>query len=179
MKSRIVSIVVGFLLILSCAHGQIGAGVYNPGVSSGQWQASNSVLAAGIATEALQRAAGDLVVSNAAAAQLAAHTSETARAGHAGGLGLTGADVSVAGGVTNVNLTLVQSNAFAFVQTGPGAWTLVMETNSAGGGGVGWSSVPAATNSAGDPGDMAYTTNYFYVCVGTNLWRRTTLVTWE
>jgi hypothetical protein len=41
-----------------------------------------------------------------------------------------------------------------------------------------WVPVPAATNSAGDPGQVAYTNNHFYICVATNAWRRVQLGTW-
>jgi len=56
--------------------------------------------------------------------------------------------------LTNVNLTLAQSNAFSFVQTAPGAWTLTMQTNVAGGAadGVGVDS----TNTPSGAGKMLY-----------------------
>ena len=41
-----------------------------------------------------------------------------------------------------------------------------------------WTNVPAATNSTGLPGQVAYTNNYFYICVGTNTWRRIQIGTW-
>ncbi len=39
-----------------------------------------------------------------------------------------------------------------------------------------WSAAPVATNSVGNPGDLAYTNDYFYICIASNLWRRATLV---
>ena len=41
-----------------------------------------------------------------------------------------------------------------------------------------WTNAPAATNSVGIPGQIAYASNYFYICVGTNVWRRAQLGTW-
>ena len=41
-----------------------------------------------------------------------------------------------------------------------------------------WVTSPTATNSTGSPGDVAYTNNYFYICVASNLWRRATLAGW-
>jgi hypothetical protein len=41
-----------------------------------------------------------------------------------------------------------------------------------------WTNAPAATNSTGTAGQLAYSNNYFYVCVSNNTWRRTTLATW-
>ena len=38
-------------------------------------------------------------------------------------------------------------------------------------------SVPAETNSAGLPGQMAYTTNYLFICTASNVWRRISLTT--
>ena len=45
--------------------------------------------------------------------------------------------------------------------------------------GFSWSSAPAATNSAGTAGDMAYSQTHLYVCVSNATWRRATLATWE
>ena len=45
---------------------------------------------------------------------------------------------------------------------------------------TGSSSIPLGTktsNSIGTPGDTSYDTNYFYICVGTNSWKRIALVT--
>lgn len=38
--------------------------------------------------------------------------------------------------------------------------------------------IPAAIGSAGNPGDMAYDTDYLYICVATDTWRRVALSTW-
>ena len=46
------------------------------------------------------------------------------------------------------------------------------------GGGSSWSSAPATATSAGAAGDRAYDSNYYYVCVATNTWKRTSLATW-
>ncbi len=46
-------------------------------------------------------------------------------------------------------------------------WASVLSTN-----------VPANTNSTGTPGTLAYSTNYLYLCVATNSWRRIPLSTW-
>jgi hypothetical protein len=39
--------------------------------------------------------------------------------------------------------------------------------------------VPAATNSTGVKGQIAFTNNFFYICVASNTWRRIQLGTWE
>jgi len=41
-----------------------------------------------------------------------------------------------------------------------------------------WVSTPASPSSAGNAGDLAYDTTYFYVCVAPNTWLRTLLSTW-
>ena len=46
------------------------------------------------------------------------------------------------------------------------------------GGGMTWSSVPATPTSTGTAGQMSYADNYLYVCVATNVWKRTILATW-
>lgn len=43
---------------------------------------------------------------------------------------------------------------------------------------VRWSSVPAATNSPGTPGSVAYGNNHLFICISSNSWRRTQLGTW-
>ena len=45
---------------------------------------------------------------------------------------------------------------------------------------TGSSSIPLGTktsNSIGTPGDTSYDTNYFYICIGTNSWKRIALGT--
>lgn len=37
---------------------------------------------------------------------------------------------------------------------------------------------PMATGSSGTAGTMAYDTGFFYVCIGTNIWRRAILSSW-
>jgi hypothetical protein len=37
---------------------------------------------------------------------------------------------------------------------------------------------PAAANSAGIPGQVAYDDEYIYVCVGANTWKRGAVATW-
>lgn len=41
-----------------------------------------------------------------------------------------------------------------------------------------WTPVPAATNSTGSAGQVAYTNNFLYICVASNTWRRVQLGTW-
>lgn len=41
-----------------------------------------------------------------------------------------------------------------------------------------WSAVPATASSTGRKGAVAFDENYFYVCVATNTWKRTSLATW-
>ena len=43
---------------------------------------------------------------------------------------------------------------------------------------IGMGSVPATHSSAGNAGQIAWDANYFYVCIGTNSWKRTTLSSW-
>lgn len=40
-----------------------------------------------------------------------------------------------------------------------------------------WQSVPATATSPGTPGQVAYDSTHFYVCVSANVWVRTTLAT--
>jgi len=40
-------------------------------------------------------------------------------------------------------------------------------------------SVPAAINSTGVAGRIAFTNNFLYICVATNTWRRVQLGTWD
>jgi hypothetical protein len=56
--------------------------------------------------------------------------------------------------------------------------TLFLTNIVSGGGGVSWTNVPSATNSAGVAGQLAYTNNYLYICTDTNTWRRVQLGTW-
>jgi hypothetical protein len=37
---------------------------------------------------------------------------------------------------------------------------------------------PTAVTSAGSPGQVAFDTTHFYVCVAPDTWRRATLATW-
>ena len=60
-----------------------------------------------------------------------------------------------------------------------GSWAV--PSGGGGGGstnGLQWVSAPVSTNSTGNPGDIAFDGNYYYICVDTNLWRRTTLGAW-
>ena len=41
-----------------------------------------------------------------------------------------------------------------------------------------WSAPPAATNSSGTPGSVAYSGNYIFICVSNSVWRRAQLGTW-
>jgi hypothetical protein len=41
-----------------------------------------------------------------------------------------------------------------------------------------WVGVPTATNSSGTAGQIAYTNNFLYICIGTDQWRRIQLGTW-
>lgn len=52
---------------------------------------------------------------------------------------------------------------------GDGSWTNPAIT---------WVSAPSATNSTGSPGQVSYSSNFFYIAVGTNSWRRIPLSTW-
>lgn len=49
----------------------------------------------------------------------------------------------------------------------------------AGGGGIPvWVTVPASSGAAGTAGQMAYDSDYLYVCVAANTWRRIALNDW-
>lgn len=41
-----------------------------------------------------------------------------------------------------------------------------------------WQAVPATATSAGRKGDNAFDSNYFYVCVAANTWKRVALTSW-
>lgn len=41
-----------------------------------------------------------------------------------------------------------------------------------------WVTAPAASNSTGTAGQVAYDGSYFYVCTATNTWRRTAIDDW-
>ena len=41
-----------------------------------------------------------------------------------------------------------------------------------------WVAAPAAANSAGVAGQIAYESGVFYVCVATNTWQKVTIATW-
>lgn len=71
---------------------------------------------------------------------------------------VTGPGVSVANGVASFS-----TNGWEFGGTG---------------GGISFVPPPASTNSAGLPGQIAYTNNYFYVCTASNTWRRSALAGW-
>ena len=42
-----------------------------------------------------------------------------------------------------------------------------------------WAAVPATPTSSGTAGQMAYDSEYFYVCISANLWRRSALGVWS
>lgn len=46
-------------------------------------------------------------------------------------------------------------------------------------GGLVWASVPASSTATGAAGDLAYDTDYLYVCVATDTWRRFPLSDWS
>lgn len=75
------------------------------------------------------------------------------------------ASTSVLGGVKVDGTTITISNG------------VISSTNS-GGSGISWVSVPSAADSTGTAGQVAYDSDYFYVCVATNTWKRTALSTW-
>ena len=39
--------------------------------------------------------------------------------------------------------------------------------------------VPASPTNSGTAGQVAFTNNYFYICISNNTWRRVQLGTWE
>jgi hypothetical protein len=41
-----------------------------------------------------------------------------------------------------------------------------------------WTSPPTGPDSSGTPGQIAFTNNFLYICVSTNVWRRVQLGTW-
>jgi len=44
--------------------------------------------------------------------------------------------------------------------------------------GILFTSVPLNSNSSGSAGDIAYDSNYFYICIQDNKWVRTALAQW-
>jgi hypothetical protein len=42
-----------------------------------------------------------------------------------------------------------------------------------------WVAVPASATATGTAGQLAYASGFLYVCVATNTWRRTALLSWE
>lgn len=71
------------------------------------------------------------------------------------------------------NLTGGWQSTFSTVQTNSGNW------GTGGTGGINWSTPPLSTNSTGTEGEIAYDSNYLYVCVSNNTWKRTILATWD
>ena len=41
-----------------------------------------------------------------------------------------------------------------------------------------WAAAPSAADDPGEPGQIAYESGYFYLCVGTDEWQRVALATW-
>ena len=65
------------------------------------------------------------------------------------------------------------ANSISITDVGPqGAQGVQGATGSAG------DSAPASASSTGTAGDIAYDSNYIYVCVATNTWKRAALSTW-
>lgn len=56
-----------------------------------------------------------------------------------------------------------------FYWDGTNYWTL---------NGLPWVAAPAAANSAGFVGQMAWDTSYFYICTAANTWKRAAIATW-
>ena len=73
----------------------------------------------------------------------------------------------------NFGKIYTKSDNNLYFQDGAGA-----ENSISFGGGASWSSAPASGTAAGNAGDRAYDSNYYYVCVATNTWKRTSLATW-
>jgi hypothetical protein len=73
----------------------------------------------------------------------------------------------------NFGKIYTKSDNNLYFQDGAGA-----ENSISLGGGASWSSAPASGTAAGNAGDRAYDSNYYYVCVATNTWKRTSLATW-
>ena len=74
---------------------------------------------------------------------------------------------------TNFGKLYTKSDNSLYFQDGAGTESVISL-----GGGSSWSSAPATATSAGAAGDRAYDSNYYYVCVATNTWKRTSLATW-
>lgn len=73
---------------------------------------------------------------------------------------------------------LIVNNNVDVYGTVNAAAVLVNGSPVAGASGISWSSVPASPITSGSAGSVAYDTNYFYVCVSNNTWKRTPLSTW-
>jgi hypothetical protein len=46
------------------------------------------------------------------------------------------------------------------------------------GGGIEWADAPATSTSTGTAGQIAYDTNYLYICIATDTWGRVALNDW-
>jgi len=82
--------------------------------------------------------------------------------------------------ISAIKATNAPCNGCALFSIGGTNSSWRVPTSSGGGStnGLQWVSAPASTNSPGNPGDIAFDGNYYYICMDTNLWRRTTLVVW-
>ena len=66
----------------------------------------------------------------------------------------------------------------AGVSASVGGSTATITINGGGGGGGSFVSPPATPTSAGNQYDLATDSNYLYVCVATNSWKRTAIASW-
>lgn len=57
-------------------------------------------------------------------------------------------------------------------------WNTYYLATAGGGSGIIWASAPATSTSAGIAGQVAYDSDYFYVCVAANTWRRAPISDW-
>lgn len=87
-----------------------------------------------------------------------------------------GIGYTIGGLLSNVELDDSEGMRFAKLQR----WLKVIADGLSGGGSIPiYVTPPATSTSAGVAGQVAYDASYWYVCVQTNIWRRTAIDDWS
>lgn len=83
------------------------------------------------------------------------------------------ADVNGDGLVNSLDITLMRQAILGIIprsmMSGNGKWIASRQSRT---------DVPLNASSEGEPGQMAWDTNYVYICVATNTWKRAKLESW-
>lgn len=161
-------------------------------VLAGGVRAADGILTFGVASPEAWRDAWQTYAAQQAGLTNAAHVAasdphgDRAWAGEQKWSGVTNADYATTAGV----VTGVQSNDLAVAKAhtnqtdNPHTTTMQQVVNTTSGPVtnapflVQWTSIPAATNSPGTVGFCANGTNYLYICVDADRWKRVSLVGW-